>query len=116
MMSLQAMLQHVGEAFAEITPLCYHYWRPVMDVPCIIWAETGEDDAMNADNAKTEQVIAGSVDFFTKTEYDPLIDSIQDKLADLGVAWSLDSVMYEPETNLIHYSWSWRKAYGETGI
>jgi hypothetical protein len=111
-MSLQNKLKQIGTAFASVTPLCYHYWRPVDKTPCLIWAEVGESGAANADNGKTEQEIEGSVDLYTKTEYDPLIDDVQTALESLGVGWYLDSVQYEQETNLIHYSWTWRISHG----
>lgn len=112
-MTLQNKLRQIGEALAEVTPCCYHYWRPVKDVPCLIWAEDGEDDAANADNHKTEQAIGGTVDFFTRTEFDPLLDDVQEALDGLGIAWQLESVQFEDETNLIHYEWRWSVANGE---
>lgn len=106
-MSLQSKLYRIGQAFAGITENCYHYWRPVQDVPCIIWAESGEDNSFNSNNRKTVQRITGTTDLFTKTEFDPLIDQVQETLAELGLTWVLESVQYEDETNLIHYEWTW---------
>ena len=114
---LQAKLKQLGEAFAELTDKVFHYWRPVKDVPCIIWAETGEDGSFNSDNRKSEQRIIGAVDLFTKTEFDPLADAIQSTLNDLGVTWALDAVQYEEETNLIHMTWVWGVIFnGEDSI
>lgn len=107
MMSLQSKLQQMGVAFAGVTQNCYHYWRPVKTVPCLIWAENGEEDSFHSDNHKSEQRIAGTVDLFTKTEFDPLADAVQDTLESLGVTWALESVQYEEETNLIHMEWTW---------
>lgn len=106
-MSLQSKLYQLGAAFSTLTDNVYHYWRPVKSAPCIIWAETGEENSFHANNRKKEQNIIGTVDLFTKTEFDPLADSVQATLENLGVTWSLDSVQYEDETNLIHYSWQW---------
>lgn len=106
-MSLQSKLYQLGTAFATLTGNVYHYWRPVKSVPCIIWAEEGEDTSFHSNNRKSEQRIIGSVDLFTKTEFDPLMDRVQETLDDLGVTWTLDSVQYEDDTNLIHYSWRW---------
>lgn len=107
MTSLQSKLRQMGVAFAGITPKCYHYWRPVKDVPCLIWAETGEENSFNAGNHKAEQAIVGTVDFFTKKEFDPLADQVQEVLDELGATWALDAVQYEDETNLIHMTWTW---------
>ncbi len=112
MMSLQNKLQQMGVAFATVTEKCYHYWRPVKDVPCLIWAESGESTSFHSNNRKAEQNIAGTVDLFTKTEFDPLADAVQDVLDSLGVAWRLESVQYEDETSLIHMEWSWEVAFG----
>jgi len=106
-MTLQDKLQQLGEAFATITDNCFHYFRPVKTTPCLIWAETGEDGSFNSDNRKSEQRIIGTVDLFTKTEFDSTADSVQETLDALGVTWKLESVQYEEDTNLIHMEWSW---------
>ncbi len=83
----------------------YHYEKPAaVKAPYIIWHENGEGDSFCANNHKENQVITGAVDLYTKTEFDPLVDSIQAAL-DNVCAWTLDTVMYEDETKLIHYSW-----------
>ncbi|MBD5102038.1 MAG: hypothetical protein HDT27_04945 [Subdoligranulum sp.] len=106
-MTFQSRLQALGEALAALPPKCYHYWRPKMDPPFIVWAENGQDSAQWANNHMAEQTLGGSVHYFTKTEYDPVCDSIQGVLNSLGLGWALESVQYEEETNLIHYEWSW---------
>ena len=103
---LQQKLKQIGEAFADITPNCSHYYR-TDGFPAVVWAESGEDESFNSDNQKSEQRIIGTVDLFTKTEFDPLCDAVQTTLADLGVTWRLNSVQYEDETNVIHYEWEW---------
>lgn len=105
MKSLQIKLKAIGDALAEVTPNCYHYYRPKMEPPFIVWAEDSEPSSLQADNRKAEQAVSGWVDYFTLTEYDATVDSIQEKLNSLPIGWRLDSVDYEEETNLIHYSW-----------
>lgn len=107
MLSLQAKLYQMGVAFASVTTNCYHYWRPVSTLPCLMWAESGEEGSFSADNHKQEQNISGTCDFYTQTEFDPLIDTVQNTLDGLGIPWTLTSVMYEEETATIHYEWSW---------
>lgn len=116
MMSLQSKLIRIGQALAEITPNCKHYYRAVKYPPFLCWAEDGEGDSFNSGNHKTEQVISGSVDFFTLTEFDPLVDAVQEKLDALGLAWRLDSVDFEEDTNLIHYSWSFEVGDGADNV
>ena len=106
MKSLNNLLKTVYDALTAIEDAnVYHYEKPAaVKAPYIIWAEQGEDNSFHANNAKQDQIISGTVDLYTLTEFDPLVDSIQEALN--GVcAWSLDSVMYEDETKLIHYSW-----------
>lgn len=108
MRSLQRILKDFGTGLARVASPCYHYWRMKEETPYCIWQEDGEENSFNAGNRKTEQQIHGTVDYFTRTEYDPTIDDIQDYfdgIDDFG--WSLLSVQYEDETNIIHYEWEW---------
>lgn len=85
----------------------YHYWRPKLNAPYCIWAEDGEGESLHTGNHKTEQVITGTVDYFTKTDFDETVDLIQNALNSLeNCGWELSSVQYEDETNLIHFEWS----------
>ena len=59
----------------------------------------------HADNTKAEQVLVLTIDYYTLTEYDAMIDSIQDALNDARIAWKLNSFQYEDETKLLHYEW-----------
>ncbi len=89
----------------------YHYWRPRLQAPYCIWQEETEGESLHTDNKKTEQVISGSIDYFTKTDLDLMVDEIQNALNNAEmVAWSLESVDYEDETDLIHYVWSFEVA------
>lgn len=85
----------------------YHYWRPRLEAPFCIWAEDGEGDSLHTNNHKSEQVITGTIDYFTKQDLDPTVDDIQSVLNEIECfGWSLSSVDYEEDTNLIHYTWS----------
>lgn len=104
-----SQLTRIRDALTSIDGLSiYHYWHPRLQAPYCIWAEDGEGDSLWANNHQKEQVINGTIDYFTKEDLDPMVDIIQTKLNEVeGLGWSLDSVMYEDETNLIHYSWDW---------
>lgn len=104
---LQSKLSQIGRSFATLTQYCYHYYRPVQNFPCLIWAESGESGSFNSDNQKAEQRIVGTMDCFTRTEFDSLLDDVQEMFQTLGLTWRLDTVQFETETNLIHYTWSW---------
>lgn len=77
-----------------------------MPAPFLVWAEDGDNTAW-ADDRMMEQAITGTTDYFTRDEFDPAIDRIQDANQSLGIAWRLNSVQYEDDTELIHYEWSW---------
>lgn len=105
-MTLQSKLKWFGVQLSNICPRSYHYTKAVnASLPYLVWAEYGEMDDFNADNRKAEQVIGGSVHYFTKTEYDSVIDGIQAMLNDNRLTWRLESVQYEPDTGIIHYEW-----------
>lgn len=99
---LRAIASRIGSIGCEVS----HYWRPVKNVPLLIWAETNEE-LFRADNRRSEMVVNGTLDFYTNVEFDETIDSIQTAMDEFALTWSLDSVQYEEETNLIHYSWNW---------
>jgi len=106
-MMLQSKLRQIGVAFAQLTTYCYHYYRPVNHFPCLIWQESGESGSFNSDNQKSEQRLIGTLDCFTKSEFDTLLDDVQTTFRSLGLTWRLDTVQYESDTGLIHYTWSW---------
>lgn len=115
-MTLQQKLERIGAALAEglAGVNVYHYWRPRMEAPFCVWAEDGEGfNRIQADNHKAEQAIMGYVDYYTKVEYDTNLDAIQNVLNGITgfpFGWSLYSVQYEDDTNLIHYQWTWSVA------
>ena len=108
-MTLQGKLRIIGRTLATVVPASYHYWRSTRQRPFLVWQEEGEDGALHADDRKVSQVVSGSIDYFTKTEYDPIVEDIQTALQELqgkiSFGWRLDSVQYEEETNYIHWQW-----------
>lgn len=109
-MSLQTKIKSIGKALASIKDLrVYHYWRPRLQAPYCIWAEDGDYGSFQANNIKAEQAINGTIDYFTREEYDTMVDTIQEKLNSIeNMRWSLNSTQYEDETNLIHYEWTFK--------
>ena len=114
---MQSVLRRLAEALAGIENLrVYHYWRPQMQAPFCVWAEDGEENSMWGNNHKTEQVIKGTVDYYTKQEFDPAVDLIQTTLNTIEVlGWELNSVQYEDNTNLIHFEWRFQIS-GDVGL
>ena len=101
-------LMSLGIMLSELNTEVYHYWRSAPEglESYVVWAEDGEGNSLDADNKKQIQGIHGTIDLFTKTEFDRLADEIQEGLNNLeNVSWRLESVQYEDETMFIHYEW-----------
>lgn len=106
MQTLTSKLKRVGNVLAAVCTKTYHYYRPASLDGCIIWQEDAEDTSMHGNNHLLEQKIHGTIDYYTTTEYDPVIDNVQAVLeGTIGLAWDLSSVQYEDSTKLIHYEW-----------
>lgn len=72
----------------------------------IVWAEDGQGESQWGDGRMTRQAVQGTIDYFTKTEYDPNVEKIQEAINGV-VSWRLNSIQYEDETGFIHYEWVW---------
>lgn len=90
----------------------YHYEAHKQDDKYIVWAEEGQGNADYADNKMISQTIEGTVDYYTKEEFDSNFDLIQETFNSAGIAWSLNSIQHEEETKYIHYEWTWEINYG----
>lgn len=91
----------------QVTDSTYHYEALKKTDSYIVWAESGEGDSVHIDDVKDQQVIQGTIDYFTKAEYDSNIDLIQSTLNQNKISYILNSVQYEEETKYIHYEWIW---------
>lgn len=101
-------LTAIRDALVPLTDRVYHYWRPKMAAPYIIWAELSEGQPFYANNKKAESFWHGTVDLYTKEEFDPLFDQIQEALQGVeGLTYTLTDVQYEDDTGLIHHTWEW---------
>ena len=106
-MSLQSKAEKISTALTGITGLsCYHLFKPAsVKAPYAVWQEDSEGKSFYANNNKAEQVLEATIDYYTKTEFDTMVDSIQDALNEAEFSWILNSFQYEDETKLIHYEW-----------
>ena len=108
MTSIQTKLSPLADMLAQKCTNTYHYWRsaPKGVKAYIVWAEDEEADSLNGNNRKLEQGIHGTIDYFTKTEFDEVVDNINDGLNDLeNVSWRINSVQFEDDTLFIHHEW-----------
>lgn len=113
-MSIQKILA-IKDALTAIEGLSvYHYFTPSRKpLPYCVWYELGENSSLEADLHKAEQAIEGYVDYFTKTEMDPMFDAIQDALNGIeNCTWTYEATAYgDPaadNNNVIHHTWVWR--------
>jgi len=99
-------LQDLRDLLLTIGPPVFRYFATGQTGPYIVWAEDSEGDTVHADGRKVERAITGTIDYFTKTEDDPVVKQIETALdrAD-GLAWYLNSIQYEQDTGYIHYEW-----------
>ena len=117
MLSMQQKLYEFYTALTGLEELdCKVYHDDAVsraEFPYVVWTEMAEDESFEADNRKQGQAIMGTVNLYTTTEFDPIVDTIQEILNDFpGLSWSLDSrTPYDPAfkgNNVITYSWIWR--------
>lgn len=98
-------LTDLRDALLDVTQDTFHYEATHKSDKYIVWAEDNESDAGYGDNRKTIQVIQGTIDYFTKEEYDSNVKLIQEKLNSIDIAWRLNSIQHEEDTKFIHYEW-----------
>jgi hypothetical protein len=106
-MSLVSKAKKIRDALVSVEGLkCYHLQKPAsVTAPYAVWQEDSEGDSHYSDNLKSEQVLQATIDYFTKSEYDTMTDSIQSALNREDISWTLNSFQYEDETKLLHYEW-----------
>lgn len=71
-----------------------------------VWQEENAND-LSADNLHTERATRGTTDLYTKIEFDPWKKEFEKALEESGIAWYLNSVQYEEDTEFYHYEWVW---------
>lgn len=98
-------LNLIKNALVALTNNVYHYHAPAnAKPPYIQWSEDGSNDFIS-NNVHTEFVMQGTIDLYTLSENDLLIESIPAALNVVPCAWYLNSVQYEEDTKLIHFEW-----------
>lgn len=105
-MTFQDKLKAFSDAVSNIPGEVFHYRRAKLSPPYTVWQEDSED-ALSADNSVAEQSPSGTLDYYTKEEFDPRVDEIQIVLSGIPASWYLNSVQYEEDTGIIHYEWVW---------
>jgi len=98
-------LADVKAALLTVTTNLRHYDATGLIAPFVVWSEDTQSDAVYANGRMEEQAIQGTIDLYTRTEYDSKFSQIQTALNDAGISFYLDSIQYEEDTKLIHYQW-----------
>lgn len=102
-------LNEIKEVFLAVTENCYHYHAKSQPDTYLVWAEDGQAGADYSDNKMKIQVIEGTVDLYTRTEYDPLFDKVQEAMNNCEeMTWRWNSTQYEEVTGYIHHEWTWQ--------
>lgn len=107
---LTALLEIPFDGFRVVEDVnVYHYIKPnKAQAPYAVWQEMN-DDGFYSDNGKSERRLEGILDYYTKVNagIDPGLDVLEQAMINMGASWTLTSVQFESDTNLIHYSWDW---------
>lgn len=98
-------LQTVKSALVTVGVPVNHYAAIKKTDKYIIWAEDSQASAIWADGRMEDQAILGTIDYFTRTEYDANADAIEQALNDAQISFALNSVQREDETGYIHHEW-----------
>jgi len=99
------LLSDVKTALLTVTSKVHHYDATGATGNYIVWAEDGQADSVWADGKMQNQTITGTIDYYTKTEYDTNFNAIQEALKEKGISYRLNSIQYEIDTKYIHTEW-----------
>ena len=90
-------------ALGTVTNAVSHGYR-MKSERYFVWQEDGENDLL-AGNRHAEHAVTGTVDLFSKVEFDPWCDELRAALDAAGIAWHLNSVQFEEDTGFWHWEW-----------
>ena len=72
-----------------------------------VWQADGEADCI-LDGRHAEKAVTGSTDLFTKQEFDPWKDQMEQAFDNApDILWRLNSIQFEEDTGFWHYEWLW---------
>lgn len=98
-------LNKLKEALKTVTNHVYHYQKNGPDSEqYLVWSEEYTRNSYAKDEV-IHQVIVGTIDFFTKIEFDPMVSEIEKALKSASICYRMNSIQNEDETGFIHYEW-----------
>ena len=92
-------------AHTSVTPAVSHSER-LQSKRYFVWQEDGINDLI-ADGSHIERAVTGTTDLFTKKEFDPWAEQIEQAYEKHGISYERSSVQYETDTGFYHYEWVW---------
>lgn len=104
---MNSKIKIIRDTLLKVSDNVGHYEAVEKNDQYIVWAEDSEGSSVEGDDRKTNQSIQGTIDYFTRIEFDPMVDRIQEALRDAKISFYINSVQYEEETKYIHYEWVW---------
>lgn len=108
------MLRKLRDALLSVSSKVYHF-EAQGELPYIVWAEEGQSAASYGDGVMGRQVLTGTIDYYTKDEYDAGVWLIQDALNKIGIGWRLNSIQLEDDIGVVHYEWVWNMEVNPSG-
>lgn len=97
--------ERIVQAHRDVTDQVSH-WERLKSERYFVWQEDGRNDLM-ADGVHAEGAVTGTTDLYTKQEFDPWVEELQEAFEVHGISWYLNSVQFEEDTGFTHYEWVW---------
>lgn len=97
--------QRIIAAHLAVTDAVSHGGRLQSD-RYLVWQEDGAND-FRAGDVHAEKAVTGTTDLFTKQEFDPWREELEQSFDAAPLVWKLNSVQFEEETGFWHYEWAW---------
>lgn len=107
-------LQQFKDMILTLGIPAFHHFAEKQTGNYIIWAEDNERGQLKGDNKMVAQTLEGTLDYFTKNEFDSTVFDIQNLFNDYEIPFRLNLINHEPDTGYTHYEWIWEiEHYGE---
>lgn len=100
-------IKQIEEILLTVTDSVFHYEAMGKPDQYIVYAEDSEGSSVEGDDQKINQSIQGTIDYFTKKDWDENVTKIQEVLKNAHISFYLNSVQLEEETGYQHYEWVW---------
>jgi hypothetical protein len=97
-------LRDFGERLAGLGVPAYHYIAQAQPHKYIVW---GEYDTIryHADDAPRATIKRVQINYFTKHEFDEIVEAIDGFLIEHEISFEGPQVIYEDDTRYIHHLW-----------